>query len=952
MTRWFYAHLLLFVLPTISCALAVDNTVLLPDSLSLDSAIVQNDSSAVSVEEDSLPPIEKMPVLEAFVAAEYADSLIAQGVEGKVVMDLLVNDSGSVDSIVIVKGLHPVLDRTAQKAAKQFHFSPAIAGGEPVPVFLTYEYLFTLEDVMKKIEEYVNVSGRIIEKGTRILLVDALVVISFPGKRDTAISDGKKEIALAPGNIPFDRYLEKIGSFQGQYYEEGSIVTTTDSAGTFQFKSIPPGEVVIKVVATACKPFEDELDIFPDEKVEVKYRVERSDYNEYEIVVYYKPDAKEVSRRVMKTYEAKRVPGTGGDVVKAVQALPGVARPVFGGTEIVIRGADWDDNKYFIDGIPIPYLWHDLGQASVLNSNLVDNIVLYPGGYGVRFGDVLGGVIEVDPRTAKEDRWHCIADMNLSNSSLVLEIPFHEKFSFIGSARREYSVSVATWIAEKWFNQHVGFNAYYWDYSLRMDFKPTKEHVLFAEYIAAKDTMYEIDIREDGSVEEEGEGFNFGKNFKLAIAGWDWKISDKFDNSFRYGFAPLDMKIEEVYTDVDSRFRISGVSHTIRDDLKYTLNSKFAATLGLDMHLEPTEMKRKYTGTYWNDNNEKVDTSFSEDIDCFLGPIGAYLSCEVKPRENFTLIPAYRLDYYPELNYHGSLLPEFWDYDFDNDIRWSYEPSFRLSARYDINPKHSIKGALGTYNKSPQYNANNKWGNPHLAPARGAQYTLGHEWQITDLISIDVQGYLNWQWNKAVYIWGEELKAGETAGFAERGKARMRGLEFFLRHGQGQRFFGWLSYTLSYSERYDHREKEWAIFDRNILNNIQLVASWNLRRNKVIGLRLQYTDGYPYTPADGVLYYDASNFYYVPDWGKKNSAKHTPFIGLDFRFEKKMAFKNSLFTFYIGCDRLLHFLQFIKKDDGTPLYFPTEFPSYNYDYSKFEGFANFPAPTFGLSVEF
>lgn len=898
---------------------------------------------------DSIPPIEKMPVLDSFVVAEYVDSLVARGVEGRVVLELLVSDSGSVDSAVVKEGLHPVLDEAALKAVSKFHFTPAVAGGNSVPVFLTYEYLFTLEGIVKKIEEYINITGIVIEKGTRKKIIDALIVLSFPEISDTSIKDEDEvEVIFEPLNIPFKRYLEKIGSFDGQYLEEGHLVTTTDSLGVFKFKSVSPGKVGIKIIATGCELYEDNFIVNSDEKIEVKYRIERSDYSEYEIVVYGKQEEKEVSRRVMKTYEAKRVPGCGGDAIKAVQALPGVARPVFGGTEIVIRGADWGDNKYLLDGIPIPHLWHDLGQTSVVNSNLINKIVLYPGGYGVRYGDVLGGIIEIDMRSAKKDKWHGIVDMNLIHSSLILEIPFNERLSFIGSIRREYLMSVAKFVAETFFDEHLDFTAFYWDFSLRMDYKPTKSHTIFAEYSSAKDTAYETNIR--GSGKEDGSYFGFGRKLKVGIVGWDWDIAENLHNSFRYGFTPHNIEFDNMSIDFNFKYSALGIAHTIRDDLIYSFNDKLTATLGLDVHMEPVEINRKFSGSYWDDY-EYIDTSFSEKLDYFLGPVGAYISCEIKPMENLSIVPSYRLDYYPELKYHGSIIPEFWDYNFDNNMRWSYEPSFRISTRYNISEKHTVKGALGNYNKSPKYNANEKWGNPNLEPARGTHYTLGYELKLTDLISLDIQGYLNRQWNKAQYVWGEELQVGESEGFVNRGKARMRGLEFFLRHDQGRKFFGWLSYTLSYSERYDYTEKKWIVFDRNILNNIQLVASWNLKRNKVLGFRIQYTEGYPYTPRD-VLYYDAANFIYVGKPGEKNSAKHKPYIGIDFRFEKKIAFNHSLFTFYVGCDRLLHFLQFIIKDDGTPLYYPTEYPSYNYDYSKFEGFANFPAPTFGLSLEF
>jgi hypothetical protein len=350
-------------------------------------------------------------------------------------------------------------------------------------------------------------------------------------------------------------------------------------------------------------------------------------------------------------------------------------------------------------------------------------------------------------------------------------------------------------------------------------------------------------------------------------------------------------------------------------------------------------------------NYGQRDTTFQRSTNFINGSVGGYISCEIKPLTNLSITPEYRLDYYPGLNFCGSLIPEFWDYDSKADFRWSYEPSLRLSSRYTLFPKHILKGSLGSYNKSPEYDANDTWGNPELEPARGSQYSLGYEWQISDLVSLDMQGYINKQWNKAQWVYGDELLANETKHIENRGKGRMRGLELFLRHNQGKRFFGWISYTLAYSERYDFKEKKWIVFDRNILNNLQVVSSINLKKNKNIGLRFQYTDGYPYTPAK-TSYYDATNFQYVPTLGETNSKKYAPFIGLDIRFEKKVAYKHSMMTFYVGCDRILHFLQYIKKDNGDPLYFPAEMPTYNIDFSKFEGFANYPSPSFGLSVEF
>jgi TonB family protein len=919
-----------------------------------DPLVIVNDTAAtfidttVSVDTDTTSPgLEKEPELVTFVKASYPDSLIAAGIEGTVSFELLINEAGKVDSVKVIKSLHPMLDSLARGAVSQFQFTPGIAEGNPVPVSLVYDYHFILEEIITEIEEYSNIKGIILEKGTRIPLADVMLSITMA---DTAadLQDSSLTIATRSGVLPTKRFYEKIGSFAGQSLEGRSIITTTDSAGKFFFKSIPAGSARLKVAATGYEPYLSTIEVSDSEEISITIRINKIALDDYEITVYGKAQEKEIVQRSLQSREAKRVPGFSGDAVKAVQALPGVARPVFGSTEIVLRGADWDDNKYYIDGVEVPYLWHDLGNNSVINSNIIDNVELFPSSFGAKYGDALGGVINVNTRKSQE-RTHVIADISTGHASLVLDIPINRRLSFVGSVRREYFMSLVALIMKQ-FDAGMDFKMYYWDYSLRMDYKPSDNHTIFCEFLEARDILK---LSNNNGEEENTVGYK--KGFKLGVAGWDWAISNTWSNTFRYALSPLSTKANVGQENLHQKFAISGYEHTVRDELKWKIKENLHATAGLDLHLEPTDMEYRYTGRIRTRKNLTPRDTTINNKACFLnGSVGGYISVEYKPIEKLTIKPEYRIDYYPGLDYHGSLLPEIWDYQSKPQFRWSHEPSMRLSTRYQLSKDHQLKGSAGTYNKGPGFDVLDEFGgNPYLEPARGSQYTLGYEWQISDLISLDISGYINRQWEKSHLIDEFERGDGYDVGtLANRGKARMKGIEVFLRHNQSKRFSGWLSYSLSYSERYNYKEKKWIVFDRNILNNLQLVSSLNLRKNMNIGLRFQYTDGYPYTPAKRVLYYDASNFYYVPEWGRINSKKHAPYLELDLRFEKKKAYKRSILTYYVGCDRIFHFLQFKLKDNGEPVYLPSEFPTYNYDYSKFEGFANFPEPSFGLSIEF
>ena len=380
---------------------------------------------------DSLPPIETMPVLIRFVKASYPADLVKHGVEGTVVLDLVVNDSGRVDSVAVVKGLHPTLDSAAAFAARSFLFSPAKAGGKAVPVLLEYAYHFTIGEELTALEEFVDFKGRLFERGSRAPLANALVVVSF---RDTSGDTAVK--------VPFRAYLKKIGGFSGQYLQEGSLATTSDSTGAFQFKSLPAGTIDIKVIAADYESFIDKEKIVHGKETDVVYRLQRMSYGNNEIVVYGKIDKKEVAQQTLTLNEVKKIPGLGGDAVKVVQALPSVARSAFNMGQIIVRGSGNGDTRYFVDGVTLPALFHFVGLLSTYNSDALASVDLYPGGFGVRYGGALGGIVEITGRRPKTDRIHGYIDGNLFDASFMVEGPISKNVSFLMTARRSYIADV------------------------------------------------------------------------------------------------------------------------------------------------------------------------------------------------------------------------------------------------------------------------------------------------------------------------------------------------------------------------------------------------------------------------------------------------------------------------------------------------------------------------------
>ncbi len=878
---------------------------------------------------DSGESISVMPQLIEFIKADYPAELVRKGVSGSVVLDLLVNESGDVDSVSIAKGIHPVLDTNALRAAQKFKFTPALAGKDSVAVLLQYEYHFTLEETLDSIPRVLNFSGTLLEKGTRQPLTDAMVVLTFP---DT-IQD-----PLIP--LPFDKYLSVIGSFSGQDLEEGHLTTTTDSSGRFSFFSLPSCSVKIKVIAMGYSDFETMEWIAPKEQLEVKYYIEKLNYSEYEIVVYGKAEEKEVSRRQLTIQEIKRIPGLGGDAIKVVQAMPGVARPSMISGAVMVRGAPPWDSRFYLDGVPIPLLYHYGGLKSTYISDALEAIDFLPGGFGVRYGGGIAGVIELKGKKAATDRWHGILDMSTIDASFFVEGPVTEKISVLASARRSFIGDIAEFITRK-FDDYFPFtmSTFYWDYLLRADFNFSKNNHLFITLFGNRDSLALIapDV-ENGSDEISEAQDRFGMNMtsNLAMAGWDLKINDRISNSARYSI-----------TDLYSRFspfgffksRNDGLDHYIRDQLTIRLNDRLTFKTGLDIDLSIWDIDVTI-----QDATGKIEDT--KDKDWLFGQTGAYFSLEWKPHKRLLLIPGIRYDYYSELRHDGSIVPEFWDYSgFDNSRGISGDPSLRLSGRYQLNDDHVVKAAIGNYNQSPQpwgQAIHPVWGNKFLSTTKAAHFVAGHEWKITDVINSDVQFYFNNQWeipepsnSQDITFTGEK----QTLIYG-RGRGRMFGFELMLRHLQTERFFGWIAYTLSRTLRYNHNTREWFLFDEDETNHLQILGSWHLRKQWDLGFRLRYVTGKPITPVIGAEYVEKFALY-RPINGERNSKRVDPFFQLDVRVDKKIIHKKWIYSFYLDLQNL-----------SWLIYKSPEFEIYNYNFTDKSVISMFPMLGTGFKAEF
>ncbi|MEZ4655402.1 MAG: TonB-dependent receptor [Candidatus Eisenbacteria bacterium] len=320
-----------------------------------------------------------------------------------------------------------------------------------------------------------------------------------------------------------------------------------------------------------------------------------------------------------------------------------------------------------------------------------------------------------------------------------------------------------------------------------------------------------------------------------------------------------------------------------------------------------------------------------------FGDLGVFTSWSYRATSRLQLTPGLRYDYYPELD--------------EADV------SERLAARYRLGGGHTLTSSVGTYNQTPQPSGQATdpvYGNPNLPTTKAMHTTLGDEWSLDDRRSLEVEAYYNRQWDVPVMTDSLDLN------FLSDAEARMYGVEVVLRQESTGRFFGWLSYGLSRSERKFQRRPEetayqeladsgspwdpnqWVPHAFDQTHHFEAVGSWDWGNNVSTGCRLQYVTGNPTTPyREGAVRYDADTGEYLPVLGRYLSTRMDPFFRVDVRVDKKFIRRSSIWSVYLDL-----------QNANYPIYNAPEGYTYNYDYSKRKSYGWIPMPSVGIRAEF
>ncbi|HJL22448.1 MAG TPA: TonB family protein, partial [Polyangiaceae bacterium LLY-WYZ-15_(1-7)] len=826
------------------------------------------------------PPELEPPRLLEFVEADYPSGAEEEGIEATVELELTIAVDGAVTDARVVGPAGNGFDEAALDAVRRFRFEPAKRRGEPIPARIRYRYVFELAEEVP------------------------------PPPQETDEPE-----APAPGRIEG----RVLGMEDGQPIQRAEVVlTNADQSiarrsvagedGTFRFDELPPGRYTLVILADEFGELTQEEEVVSNEITDVTYRMrlleaDEGEENFFGATAVIDPPPREVTRRTIPREQLTRIPGTRGDALRAIEVLPGVARPPFGTGQLIIRGSSPQDSQVFIEGIPVPQLYHFGGLTSIFNSRLLDRIDFFPGNFSVRYGRKTGGVVEVgvrDPLGIHPQRGiHGVAEFGVIDVSLLGEFPLGENAEAAFGIRRSMIDIVFDQLVPEDLLSVTAAPVYY-DYQSIITWRPTDRDRLRLLVYGSSDRFGIVADEALGDDPAIRGNLDLTSRFHFVHFDYDRQVDDQteLDLDLQVGTINLEFGAGD-FASFDARFnQIFG-----RAELRHRPNSRVRLIAGMDIFSAPLTLNYFGPAPQQSEGNPGGDPASTLErepytVDAVAYRPAMYFESDLQPWEPLKLILGMRVDYAREID------------------RWSFDP--RMAAVLEVVDDFKIRGGVGIFSQPPEFQETAEGlGNQDLDFIHSVHTGLGFDWVIDQGIRLSVDGFYKRLWDRVV---GTEN--GVPPRFTNGGIGRIYGMEVSGRIDpiDGRRFFGYLSYTLSRSERQDREGDDWRLFDFDQTHIFTLVGAYKLPRGWEVGVTLRLVSGNPTTPIVGSAQ-DLTSGTYFPIYGRVNSERNPLFNRLDLRIEKQWIFESWKLALFLD-------IQNVYNQQNQEGYI------YNYDYTQ------------------
>lgn len=812
----------------------------------------------------------RLPELLEPPVPAYPPAALAAGREAVVPLELGIDDKGFVIAVRVVEAVGEGFDEAATLAARGMRWAPAVdARGAPASAVVQYNMRFSAAALPVKVLE-----GTLREGGTRQVLGGVMVE------------------ALGP--------------------EGRRAFTETDEQGRFSFVGLPPGPWQVSVQVEPYEPRSQPVTLKDGVVVGVELYLTRDSRrvnltaSETIEVTDGRGAAAEVVERRLTADEIKYLPGSGGDVVKAVQNLPGIARAPLGTGQLIIRGTAPEDSLFFLDGSPIPLVFHFGGLTSVLNNDLIDEVRYLPGNYSVRYGRALGGVVDITTKSALPERSNGAVSVDIYQSTFFVQQRVNDRTAISASGRRSYIDAVLTPLLS---SDTLTVQApRYYDAQVQVIHEGADNAFYDVLFFMSDDEFRFLGADEDEVFAAFGDSFLRGRLRRLGRPGDGWQ----HESTIAFGPETREFQFGDISEAYEKRLLVS-----VRDELSRGLSADrpIGGRVGVDLLAGQDALLFD-------------EARFGEPEEAEALRLSPGLYAEGTARiGRFTVQPGLRAD--------GLI--------YDNGYSgWTLDP--RVSAKAVVGASTVLKAAVGKYSGQPtlrQVDPESD-GTQDLRFPRALQSSVGVLQPLGGRASVELTAFTS-QLSELVVGREDRLRfftgpppvgPFDTGAYANDGVGFVYGVEGLIKY-TGDRSIGLLSVTGSHSQRRDRPGEPTELFAYDQPLIVNGLWSQKLARNWRVGGRVRHSSGNPYTPVVNRVY-DLESRAFAPVYGERSSARIDAFTSIDLRIDKTYTFKSWALETYLDIQNAT----FSKN---------IEVIGWNTDYSELDPvYSNPPLPVFGF----
>jgi TonB dependent receptor/TonB-dependent Receptor Plug Domain len=834
--------------------------------------------------------LTKPPKLVHYEPAPLPASHISSLGPVSVNLELGISVEGKVELVEVIESAGEPYDTLAKEAVSKFIFEAAEIDDKPTGVRLKYRFVF--------------------EPATSSEPLKAATKTSFGG----IVRDKISAKPLAGVKVRID------GS--------GAEATTSED-GRFYFESLDIGKHSVLLLGSSFTPVGTEETLEANTKYDVVYdvelqieRVSEEDKADFELVVLASKLSKRVESVVVNSEQASKVAGTGGDAIKVVENLPGVARSSVGSGALVVWGAGTADTRVYVEGVHVPVLYHEGGFRSVIHSDLVKNVELEPGGYGASYGRGLGGLVTVGYRPLEANGIHGSAAVDIIDAAASVRGNVGNKVRYAIAVRKSHLDKVLSAVASDDVGEFVPIPKY-WDGQIRIAYVPTPQQSIEFGTLSSSDRISRSFIQSDPldtKTELKSSGFHrvYVSYKKQADDGSLVSIVPFFGTNRRH--------VESRFGGVPAELTTHSNLFGLRASWYGAVAEKLFGLVGIDGELDFTSLNRQGSVTtppregdirvFGQIPDDQVNADSWRTTIVGIAPYAQLDWSLVDGRLH--IIPGVRFE--PSLRGGSRYTPPEGEIPA---IGYQEKDAFiepRFALRYSLSEKVMLRAATGLYHQPPlAEDMSPVFGNPRLGAGQAWHYLIGGQVQVAEGLSVEATAFFSQQRD---LVTRSQLSSPALAqALVQDGRGRAYGGQLMLRKELTKRLFGWVSYSLIRSERDDGKSTKYRPFDFDQTHVFTALASYDLGKGFEVGSRFRFSTGYPRTDVVGATY-DARVDGYQPLFGMHNDTRIPSFYQLDARIAK---------TFKLGKTSWAEV--YLDVQNVTNQKNPEEIV-YNYNYSK------------------